>query len=130
MLANAVKALAPAGTVLGQVDDAAPLPWRSMRVSAPGVSMRSDASPPVAFVVRVSLLVSAATDAGALRIAGEAVDALEGARPVAAGWLTGPLLSRGASQPYEANATVQASNRQLVTVALSFEFTATRLPEE
>ena len=130
VLANAVKALAPAGTVLGEVPDETPLPWRSMRVSIPGVSERSEASPPQAFVVRVSLLISAATDAGVLRLADEATAALEGRRPVVPGWLCGPLLSRGSSQPYTTNATVQAANRRLVSVPLSFEFAASRLPEE
>jgi len=65
-----------------------------------------------------------------LRLAGEAIDALEGVRPVADGWLCGPLLSRGSSQPYMTNVTVQAANRRLVSVPLSFEFAATRIPVE
>ena len=130
VLARAVLALAPAGTLLGEIPDETPLPWRSMRVSVPGVSERSEASPPQAFVVRVSLLISAATDTGALRLAGEATDALEGRRPEVPGWLCGPLLSRGSSQPYTTSVTVQQANTRLVSVPLSFEFAAARLPEE
>lgn len=128
-LATAVLALAPAGTVLGEVPDVTPLPWRSMRVSIPGVSARSEASPPQGYTVRVSLLISAGADTGGLRLAGEAMDALEGARPVVDGWLCGPLLSRGSSQPYSTSLALPGSTRHVVSVPLSFEFTATKLPE-
>ena len=130
VLAASVLALAPAVTHLGEVPDEAPLPWRSMRVSIPGANERSEASTVQSHLVRVSLLVSTATDAGTLRLAGESIDALEGVRPVADGWLCGPILSRGSSQPYTTNVTVQAANRRLVSVPLSFEFAATRIPVE
>ena len=129
MLAAAVLALAPVGTRLGEIPDEDPLPWRSMRVSIPGVSERSEAATAQAYVVRVSLLVSTATDTGTLRLAGEATDALEQVRPVAEGWSCGPILSRGSSQPYTTDLVVQHANRRLVSVPLSFEFTATKLPE-
>jgi len=129
VLAKAVLALAPAGTVLGEVPDDTVLPWRSMRVSIPGVSERSEASPPQGYTVRVSLLISAGADTGVLRLAGEATDALEGARPVAPGWLCGPLLSRGSSQPYSTDHAIPGTGRHLVSVPLSFEFTASRIPE-
>lgn len=129
-LATAVLALAPEGCVLGEVPDEAPLPWRSLRVSVPGVSSRSEATPAHGYTVRVTGLVSAATDTGALRIAQAVSDALEYARPDVEGWLCGPILSRGLSQPYTTDVVVQQANRRLVSVPIAFEFTATRLPEE
>lgn len=128
-VAAAVLALAPEGTILGEIPDDAPLPWRSMRVRPPAVSARSDASPPQAYTVRVSLLLSAPADAGVLMLASEVHDALEGARPVVDGWSCGPLLSRGVSEPYSTDVTVHPANRRLVSLPMSFEFTCSRLPE-
>jgi len=80
--------------------------------------------------VRVSLILSAATDTGVLQLATEVDAALEGKRPVVDGWSCGPLLSRGTSEPYTTDVIVQGANRRLVTLPMSFEFTVSRLPVE
>lgn len=130
-LGLAVMALAPAGVVQGQIPPDTPLGphgWRSVSVSIPGDPDRSDASTAQSYRVRVSVTVSTASEQGTLRVADELVQAFEGRRPVAAGWVTGPLLQDGMGSPYMAEATVQAANRRLVVLHFSFVFTASRLP--
>ena len=129
-LALSVLALAPAGTVLGEIiGEDAPLPWQSLSVSIPGLPERSDAHTAQSYTCQASVNVASASDQGTLRVAGHVVDALEGARPVAAGWSCGPIGVHGApSQPYIAEATVAAANRRLVVIHIAFRFTAVRLP--
>lgn len=127
-LAQAILALAPAGTVLGEVPSSLGLPWRSMTVTLPGVADRSEATPAHGYRVRVRVLVTAATQQGAHLVGWQVSEALEGARPVADGWLCGPLLSMGSSEPYMADVVLNASSKRVVCVPLSFELTASRLP--
>ena len=128
LLALAVKALAPLGTVLGEVPSGTNLPWRSLSVSIPGSPERSDAATVQSAVVRVQVTIATATDQGTLRHADEMVQALEGAVPVAAGWSCGPLLQVGMGSPYMSEATVQTANKRLSVIHISFAFTAVRLP--
>jgi len=129
-LALSVLALAPAGTVLGEITgEDPPLPWQSLRVSVPGLPERSDASTVQSYVAQVQANVATASDQGTLRVVGHLIDALEGRRPVAEGWRCGPIGVHGApSLPYIAEATEHQANRRLVVVAVAFRFTAVRLP--
>ncbi len=129
-LALAVLALAPAGTVLGEITgEDVPLPWQSLRVSVPGLPERSEAHTVQSYIAQVQANIATASDQGTLRVAGNLVDALEGKRPLAEGWRCGPIGVHGApSLPYLAEATVQDANRRLVVVAVAFRFTAVRLP--
>lgn len=130
-LALAVRDLAPAGTVLGEVTgEDPPLPWRSLTVRMPTPDLRSDAATALAGTVRVTATLAAASDQGVLRIGDEMALALEGAKPVVPGWVCGPLLHVGSSDPYLAEATVQDANRRLTVLHLNFIFSAIRLPEE
>lgn len=128
-LALAVLSLAPAGTVLGEITgEDAPLPWQSLRVAVPGLPERSDAHTVQSYVAQINATVSTASDQGTLRVAGNLVDALEGARPVAEGWRCGPIGVHGSpSLPYLAEATVAGANRRLVVVAVAFRFATVRL---
>ena len=128
LLALAVKALAPAGTSLGEVPSGSNPPWRSLSVSVPGSPERSDAATVQSLLVRVQATISTVTDQGTLRIADEMVQALEGARPIAVGWSCGPLLQVGMGSPYLADATSQTANKRLSVIHVSFAFTAVRLP--
>lgn len=128
-LALSVLALAPEGTALGEVTgENPPLPWRSLSVRFPTPDMRSDASTPLAASVRVQATLAAASDRGVLLVADEMAQALEGARPSAAGWQCGPLLHVGSGDPYLAETTDPTSNRRVVVCHLSFIFTAIRIP--
>ena len=129
-LALAVLALAPAGTVLGEiVGEDPPLPWMSLRVSVPALPERSEAHTVQSYVAQVQANVATASDQGTLRVAGHLIDALEGAKPVAEGWRCGPIGVHGSpSLPYIAEATEHQANRRLVVVAVAFRFTAVRLP--
>ena len=127
-VALAVRDLAPAGTVLGEIiGDDPPLPWRSLTVRMPTPDERSDAATTLAATVRVSATLAAASDQGVLRVADEMVQALERKRPVAEGWLCGPMLHVGSSDPYLSEATVHSANRRLSVTHVSFIFTAIRL---
>src|SRR5690625_7624739 len=91
-LALAVLALAPAGTVLGEVvGEDAPLPWQSLRVAVPGLPERSDASTVQSYVAQVQANVATAPDQGTLREVGHMIDALAGARPVGGRCRCGPI---------------------------------------
>lgn len=127
-LAQAVLTLAPVGTELGEVTgEDPPLPWRSLRLSVPGLPEWSDAGTAQSYVAQIGVNVAAASDQGVLRVAGEMVGALEGARPVAAGWTCGRIGLHGSpSLPYLAEATVHGANRRLAVVHVAFRFTAVR----
>ena len=129
-LALSVLALAPAGTVLGEITgEDPPLPWQSLRVAVPGLPERSEAHTVQSYIAQVQANVATASDQGTLRVVGHLIDALEGRRPVAEGWRCGPIGVHGApSLPYIAEATEHQANRRLVVVAVAFRFTAVRLP--
>lgn len=129
-LALAVLALAPAGTVLGEVTgEDPPLPWQSLSVAVPGLPERSEAHTVQSYTAQVNANVATASDRGTLRVAGHLIDALEGRKPVAEGWKCGRIGVHGSpSLPYLAEATVQGANRRLVVVHVAFRFAAVRLP--
>ena len=125
-LAAAVLGLCPPGTVLGEADAAADLPWLSLSVAVPLATARSEASTTATAVLRARVMVAAATETGALAVAQDVHDALDGARPVAAGWVCGPLLQVGSSLPYQTSAVVLGTDRRTTCVPLSFEATVSR----
>lgn len=122
-LADAVLALAPDGAVLGEVVDDE-LPWTSVRVRAPGVVDRSDAATAQGRSVRVQITCAGATDESALVALDTALASLEGARPVAAGWVTGPLLLLGNPNLYSDDLMLTGVNRRVAVAVASLEFTA------
>lgn len=127
LVALSVLAMAPAGTVLGEVPgEDPPLPWRSLTVRMPTTHTESDAGTGVADLVRVTATLSAASDQGVLRIADEMLVALAGRRPVVEGWTCGPLRHVGSSDPYLAQPTETQSNRRVTVCHVSFAFTAVR----
>lgn len=125
-IALAVRDLCPAETFLGEVPSDAPLPWRSVAVSMPSPAYRSDAATVQGGVVTVGITVSTATLQGTLRIAQQYVDALESVAPDVTGWSCGPLLQAGEGRPYATDVVVQAANRRLHVVHLTFRCTVSR----
>ena len=123
-LAAAVLTLAPSGAVLGEVPSGTTLPWISVRVRVPGVLGRSDAATAQGRTGRVQVTVAGVTDESVLITGQTVVDAMEGSRPVAAGWLTGPLLLSGDPSLYSDDVVIAGVNRHVQVAALSFEFTA------
>ncbi len=125
-LAQAVLNLCPPGTVLGEAPATAELPWMSLSVAVPQAVARSESTTTTTAVLRAQVLVAAATDSGALSVAHDVHDALEDARPVAAGWVCGPLLQVGSSRPYQVPAVVLGTDRRVTCVPVAFEATVSR----
>ena len=123
-LADAVLALAPSGAVLGEVPTSQALPWTSVRVRVPGVRDRSDAATPLGRSVRVQVTCAGLTDEQVLTVLDAALSALEGARPVAAGWVAGPLLLIGDPSLYSDDVVATGVNRRVAVAVASLECTA------
>lgn len=78
-------------------------------------------------MVRVRIVNQSAN--GCRILANHVVDALEGARPIAAGWSTSPLKGFNEREPIpDEDVIVPTTNLPFMVAVLEFEFTATRIP--
>jgi len=131
-LAAGVVALMPDDDVashVGEVDEPSPaLPWRLVSVQVPGVLERSRVSTPHARTCRVRVTIAARTQDEALAVADSTLGALEGSRPAAAGWVTGPLQLRGDPAVYPTDVVLGGMTRHVFAAELPLVFAAQRQP--
>lgn len=125
---------APATTVRafdGQVvraDNAAssPVTFVVVNQQIPNVTSRSLARTRQAHLCRVRVTCTAPTAGGVRKRAQEAIDALEGKRPTATGWSTGPVALVNAREPVEdREVAAPTGGRYPMFAVLEFEYTAT-----
>lgn len=126
-LAASVLALLP-GTVYDAAVPASPsFPYSLVTVRHPGVTERSLTRGVLGRRTAVRVTVVGET-AASVRIASQAVaDALEGARPDAAGWVCSPVEQVNEREPVEdPDVTIPATKAHPIFAVLEFAFTATR----
>lgn len=132
-LRDAIIALLPARSKAQEtnVDERVALPWTRVSVSLPAPVTRSMARQPRTHRVLVRLLCVGANERAAWRLAEAAIDGLEGARPLAPGWQTGPLQQLNDDPvPYQdRDLKVIDTNAFPVCIALDFDLYATRIKE-
>lgn len=132
-LAAAVLALYPDGVTVYDGQVVAPdgvtvptPPWVHVTIAIPAVSERSMARPGHLHRVTIRSLVYG-LNATAVRRVADKLDALEGARPVAAGWSTSPLEQVNTREPVEdQDVTVTGTNRHPMYAVVEHSFTASR----
>lgn len=139
-IAAAVKALVPIsvsidGTTLTAkvydtrvTDPKPPGVYFVSNVRIPNVAQRSEAAQPVSVLCKVAVTVGALSGVGVRDMAQAAADALEGVRPVAAGWETGPLQLRNTRGPDEDTDLTFTTGARVIYGLLEFDLTASRLP--
>lgn len=133
VLAQAVLDLYPDGVTVYDGQVVAPdgvtvptPPWVHVTIGVPAVSVRSLARPAQLHVVMVRSLVYG-LNATAVRRVVDKLDALEGARPVTAGWSTTPLEQVNTREPVEdTDVTVTGTNRHPMFAVVEHLFTASR----
>lgn len=128
-LADAFLALLPTDHPWhdGHVPNGHDLPYRWVRVRLPVVSERSLARPGQLLVLDAVVTCVAGTAAGARTMAADTTTALEGARPVAAGWLTSPVESLNAREVAEdTDVIIPGTNRHPIYAITEWRFTASR----
>lgn len=139
-IAAAVKALVPtsvliAGTTAAvkvydtKVTDPKPAGiYLVSNVRVPNVAQRSEAARPVSVLCKVAITIGALTGTAVRDIATAVCDELEGVRPAAAGWETGPLQLRNTRGPDEDTDLTFTSGATVIFGLLEFDLTASRLP--
>lgn len=139
-LAGAVKALVPNSVTIDGTTAAAkvydtkvtdtrpPGIYFVSNVRIPNVAQRSEAAQPVSVLCKVLVTIGAVTSVAVRDMATAAADALEGVRPVAAGWTTGPLQLRNTRGPDEDTDLTFTSGATVIYGLLEFDLTASRLP--
>lgn len=130
-LAQALRALAPAGVTRfdGAVTGTSPaLPWIVLGGSVPDVYSRSLARTGQANVGHLLVTVAAGNEDAALVIADKVLDAYEGVRPVADGWLVSPLEQLGDVKVFADDVVIAGTNRRVMVAKVTFSYTATRQP--
>lgn len=128
-LTQALRALAPAGVTRfdGAVLGTSPaLPWIVLAGSAPDVSSRSLARTRQGLEGRLLVTVAAGNEDAALIIVDKVLDAYEGVRPVAAGWLVSPLEQLGDVKVFADDVVVAGTNKRVMVAKVTFAYTATR----
>lgn len=105
---------------------AAPVTFVVVNQQIPNVTSRSLARTRQAHTCRVRVTCTAPTAGGVRNRAQETVDALEGRRPTATGWATGPLVLVNAREPQEdREVAAPTGGRYPMFAVLEFEYTAT-----
>lgn len=128
-LAQALRALAPPGVQRfdGAVLGTSPaLPWIVLTGSAPDVTSRSLARTQQGLEGRLLVTVAAGNEDAALIIVDKVLDAYEGVRPVADGWLVSPLEQLGDVKAFADDVVVAGTNRRVMVAKVTFAYTATR----
>lgn len=128
-LRAAVVALMPSNVTWfeGEVPGSAGYPRVSVTVNVPAVSDRGLSRSAQARRVRVSFVVAGANDAAVHGIAERVLDAFEGKRPVAAGWVCGPFELLGDPNTYtDRDVKVAALDVYPRVTAFGMAATATR----
>lgn len=138
-LAAAVKTLVPtsvtiAGTTAASkvydtvVTDAQPPDiYFVANIRVPNVAERSEAARPVSHVCRVAITIGART-AVAVRDMAKAIAALDGTRPAAPGWVTGPLQLRTTRGPDRDPDLTFTNGAPVIYGRLEFDLLASLLP--
>lgn len=105
----------------------ASLPWTRVSISMPSPQSRRMSKRVANQRMIARLVVAGANEIAAWRVAQFAIAALEGARPVAAGWECGPLEQLNREPiPYEdRDLKVIDTNAFVVCIPLDFDFYAT-----
>lgn len=103
--------------------------WFVVDQRLPRVVERSEAATPQAHRCMMRVRIVNQTANGCRILANHAIDALEGARPVAPGWMASPLRGFNEREPIpDVEVTVPSTNLTYMVAVLEFEFTATRIP--
>lgn len=127
-LMNPVKALTGLAVYDNRADAAASGAWFVVVQNLPRVSARGEAGPVHGYRCTVRVLLVNQTANGVRILADHARGALEGARPVAAGWQTSALHQFNEVAPYDdTDFTNPNTNLRYMVGVLEFEFTATTL---
>lgn len=103
------------------------LPWTRVSISLPSPESRRLSNRVANQRMLVRLLVAGANEIAAWRVAGFAVRALEGTRPLAEGWRCGPLqqLNREPVPYQDRDVAVIGTNAFPVCIPLDFDFYTT-----
>lgn len=110
-----------------RVPDGVKPPWTAVSISLPSPSTRAMNTRVLSQRVTIRARVVGANDLAARQIGQMVIDALEGSRPVAAGWQPAPVqLVNTNPTPYEdTTVTLTATNAHPVILPLDFDFYAT-----
>jgi len=128
-LLNPVETLTGLEVYDNRADATANGAWFVLTQNLPRVSARGEAGPVHGHRCTVRVLLVNQTASGVRKLADYVVDALEGARPSAAGWQTTPLRQFNEVTPYDdTDFTNPKTNLRYMVGVLEYEFTATRLP--
>ena len=112
-----------------RADSTASGAWFVAIQNLPRVSERGEAGPIHAYRCTLRLLMVNQTANGVRILADHARGALEGVRPVAAGWQTSALHQFNEVAPYDdTDYTNPSTNTRFMVGVLEYEFTATHLP--
>ena len=130
-LRESILALCPAGTHEGEAPTGARLPWTVVVLDVPTPSARALAGQPHAYRVRLRGTAAGASAHAASIVADKLRLALEGARPVADGWVCSPL-RHVSSRPVarDPQVTWPATDTHTFFAVLDFEATASPTPVE
>ncbi len=109
----------------GQVPGTAPAAFVVVTHQLPDVVQRSEGRSRLAHRCYVLVTVTAPTAQGVRTAAQRVIDALEGARPVAAGWLTTPLAVFNTRPPVEDRDVQPAGGRYPMYAKVEIDYTAT-----
>jgi len=125
-LRPAVLALMPSNVTWyeGNVPDEAGFPRVSVTVQLPGVEDRALTRVPQSRWLRASFIVAGLNDESLTGIADRVLDAFEGARAVADGWVTGPFGLLGHPSTYT-DRDVYNTGTDLLPRVCAFTFAAT-----
>lgn len=128
-LMNPVKVATGLSVYDNRADATATGAWFVAIQNLPRVSERGEAGPIHAYRCTLRLLLVNQTASGVRILADHARGALEGVRPVAAGWQTSALHQFNEVAPYDdTDYTNPSTNTRYMVGVLEYEFTATRLP--
>lgn len=138
-LADAIKALVPTSVTIGSQTVApeifdvstgstkAPASiYYVLHVTIPGIDDRSEGATPHGHLTRVRLTSVARTAAAARDLASASEAALDQTRPVAAGWVCGPLLLRNTRGPDEDPDVTFTDDTRAIYAVSEFELTTSR----
>jgi len=138
-LAAAVRALVPTSVVIAGTtapatvydteltDEHPPNIYFVAGVRVPNVDERSESGQPVSVLCKVVITIGARTAIAVRDMASAAITALDCARPVAAGWHTGPLQLRNTRGPDVDEDVTFTSGARVVYGLLELDLSASRL---
>lgn len=127
-LGHAVMAMMPTipGAPIFEVRSTAKVPpWVVITQRLPRVSGRSEGGSTQGHRCQVRALLVHTTPTGIRYLADHVQGALEGVRPVAAGWSASPLRQFNEREPEDGKFTIAEVNLSVLVAVLEFEFTAT-----